>query len=190
MTTNDAAITCIKYTISNVYGLVSEHTNEAASGLAVGTYDIDVSAYTDCHVTETDSFQGKLSTSIDISYATPLLSLGVDVQQPTEKDGVGSLQITSVVMYGKKYTDIQKSGNMMYVGGIDNFYVRYDLFDSNGQNITADDESNDGVKFINLKVGEYILHAQELCKDNESGEKFTPIGDVSTKTIFIKFSEK
>ena len=190
VTTNDAAITCIKYTISNVYGLVSEHTNEAASGLAVGTYDIDVSAYTDCHVTETDSFQGKLSTSIDISYATPLLSLGVDVQQPTEKDGVGSFQITSVVMYGKKYTDIQKSGNMMYVGGIDNFYVRYDLFDSNGQNITADDESNNGVKFINLKVGEYILHAQELCKDNESGEKFTPIGDVSTKTIFIKFSEK
>ena len=73
---------------------------------------------------------------------------------------------------------------------IDNFYVRYDLFDSNGQNITADDESNNGVKFINLKVGEYILHAQELCKDNESGEKFIPIGDVSTKTIFIKFSEK
>ena len=80
-------------------------------------------------------------------------------------------------MYGVAYSSIVDRGGYF---GINNeeFVISYMLTDSNGNII----DSNGKCEFTGLLEGEYKLSVQEICTD-------TPVGDVKTRTIIIKYLE-
>lgn len=166
---------CYAYEITDVNNVTISGMNENASGLTVGSYKVSVSAFTSCNDGLGD-YLGKITNDIEIKYQTPMLSLGVDVAQPTESGGTGSLSINNITMYGVTYSSIRDIGGY-YVINEGEFSIKYWLTDSNGNDV-------DRSRFNSLDEGEYKLSAQEICYD---GDIMTPVGDVKTRTIIIRY---
>lgn len=175
---NSLSNKCYAYEITDASNVTISGINENASGLTVGTYKVSISAFTSCDDNlNLDGYLGKISNDIEIKYQTPMISLDVDVTQPTESGGTGSFKISNIIMYGVAYSSIVDRGGYF---GINNeeFVISYMLTDSNGNII----DSNGKCEFTGLLEGEYKLSVQEICTD-------TPVGDVKTRTIIIKYLE-
>ena len=168
---------CFTYEISDVNNVTKSGKNENVSGLTVGTYRVSISGFSSCD-DNLDDYLGKISYDIEINYQTPMISLDVDVTQPTESVGTGSFKISNITMYGVTYSSIDDIDGSFDINKGD-FSISYKLTDSNG-NIK---HSNRKCEFTDLPEGEYKLSVQELC----NGE--TPVGVVKTKTIIIKSPE-
>ena len=178
---------CLTYEITDVNNVtISSGMNENASGLTVGGYKVSISGFTSCD-DKSDDYLGKISYDIEINYQTPMLSLGVNVKQPTVSGGTGSCEIINITMYGVTYSvpkkssdnvkDDDKDGNIV-IGyyNFDEFAIKYWLTDSNNDYVPI-------YKYNSLDEGEYKLSAQELC-----GEK--GVGDPKEKTIIIEYPKK
>ena len=168
---------CFTYEISDVNNVTKSGKNENVSGLTVGTYRVSISGFSSCDDNLND-YLGKISYDIEINYQTPMISLDVDVTQPTESEETGSFKISNITMYGVTYSSIDDVDGSFDINKGD-FSISYKLTDSNGDI----KHSNGKCEFTGLQEGEYKLSVQELC----NGE--TPVGAVKTKTIIIKSPE-
>lgn len=189
---NNTSINTFDYTITNVNNVSISGTDKNVSGLTVGRYTVEISGYSGDN-SFSKIYKGKITSVVDVSYPTPLLSISIKIKAPDETGGKGSFKIDDIIMYGRTYTDIQDSIGMFYVGGLENLYLKYELLDSDGNTLTVDDDytlnSENGIWFKNLSEGEYTFRLQEMCRDSEDPEKFTPVGDMFNRTISIKYIE-
>lgn len=170
---------CFTYEITDANNVTKSGKNENASGLTVGTYKVSISGFSSCDNNLND-YLGKISYDIEINYQTPMISLDVDVTQPKESGGTGSINFSNITMYGVTYNSSEFIDNEDAKGGYfninDEFTISYTLKDSNNNDVDRD-------KYNSLVEGEYKLSVQELC--NGEGR-----GDTKIKTIIIKHPEK
>lgn len=170
---------CFTYEITDANNVTKSGKNENASGLTFGTYKVSISGFSSCDNNLND-YLGKISYDIEINHQTPMISLDVDVTQPKESGGTGSINFSNITMYGVTYNSSEFIDNEDAKGGYfninDEFTISYTLKDSNNNDVDRD-------KYNSLVEGEYKLSVQELC--NGEGR-----GDTKIKTIIIKHPEK
>lgn len=189
---------CMIYKITDSSGAVfkedkvykkggSEIVGDEVSGVPQGRYSILISGYTSCDESSENGYLGQIEVTFEVSMLP--ISAAYETTAPDSASGTGSLNITSITLYGKTYEttsdNCKADGNKITIKNGD---VTYEVIvEMRKEDNDAADAAFKYPKFTNLSNDKtYTLYVREYC----GGTRTENAWSSTIKTKYVETEEE